>query len=49
MSSRRHFHRSAGTLIALPAFESNGFKAFAAPKVATPPKCLVFLGFGSGA
>jgi hypothetical protein len=48
MKTRRHFLRSTGTLIALPALESIGFKAFAAPKVATPPKRLVFLGFGWG-
>jgi hypothetical protein len=48
MTTRRHFLRSTGTLIALPALESIGFKAFAAPKVATPPKRLVFLGFGWG-
>jgi hypothetical protein len=48
MTTRRHFLRSTGTLIALPALESIGFKAFAAPKVATPPKRMVFLGFGWG-
>ena len=48
MTTRRHFLRSTGTLIALPALESIGFKAFAAPKAATPPKRLVFLGFGWG-
>lgn len=48
MTTRRHFLRSTGTLIALPALESMGFKAFAAPKVATPPKRMVFLGFGWG-
>ena len=48
MNTRRHFLRSTGTLIALPALESIGFKAFAAPKVATPPKRMVFLGFGWG-
>jgi hypothetical protein len=48
MTTRRHFLRSTGTLIALPALESIGFKAFAAPKIATPPKRLVFLGFGWG-
>jgi hypothetical protein len=48
MTTRRHFLRSTGTLIALPALESISFKAFAAPKVATPPKRMVFLGFGWG-
>jgi len=48
MTTRRHFLRSTGTLIALPALESIGFKAFAAPKIATSPKRLVFLGFGWG-
>jgi hypothetical protein len=48
MTTRRHFLRSTGTLIALPALESTGFKAFATPKVATPPKRMVFLGFGWG-
>jgi hypothetical protein len=48
MTTRRHFLRSTGTLIALPALDSIGFKAFAAPKVATPPKRMVFLGFGWG-
>jgi len=48
MNTRRHFLRSTGSLIALPALESIGFKAFAAPKVVTPPKRMVFLGFGWG-
>lgn len=48
MPTRRHFLRSTGTLIALPALESIGFKAFAVSKDATPPKRLVFLGFGWG-
>jgi hypothetical protein len=48
MHTRRHFLRSSTALIALPALESIGFKAFAAPKIATPPKRLVFLGFGWG-
>ncbi|MDH4452351.1 MAG: DUF1552 domain-containing protein [Verrucomicrobiota bacterium] len=48
MTTRRHFLRTTGTLIALPALESTGFKAFATPKVATPPKRMVFLGFGWG-
>jgi hypothetical protein len=48
MKTRRHFLRGSSALIALPALESIGFTAFAAPKVATPPKRLVFLGFGWG-
>jgi hypothetical protein len=47
--SRRHFLRAAGSLVALPALESLGFKAFAAgPKSVAPPKRIVFLGFGWG-
>jgi hypothetical protein len=46
--SRRHFLRAAGTLIALPALSSLGFKAFAAEKPVTQPKRMVFLGFGYG-
>jgi hypothetical protein len=49
--NRRHFLRGAGTLIALPALESIGFRPFASaagkPK-ATPSKRAVFLGFGFG-
>ena len=48
MLTRRHFLRSTGTLIALPALESIGFKAFAATKNVTPPKLMVFLSFGWG-
>ena len=48
MKSRRHFLQSTTSLIALPALESIGFKAFAATKVVAPPKRLVFLGFGWG-
>jgi hypothetical protein len=48
MHTRRHFLRSTSSLIALPALESIGFKAFAASKTATPPKRMVFLGFGWG-
>ena len=48
MKTRRHFLRGSSALIALPALESIGFTAFAAPKVATPPKRMVFLGFGWG-
>ena len=47
--SRRHFLRStAGSLIALPFLPSLGFLAFAQEKSATPPKRMVFLGFGYG-
>ena len=45
---RRHFLRAAGTLLALPVLRSLDFRAFAAEKVATPPKRLIFLGFGWG-
>lgn len=47
--TRRHFLRAAGTVIALPALESIGFRRFAsaAPAVARP-KRMVFLGFGWG-
>jgi hypothetical protein len=48
---RRHFLRGTGALIALPALESIGFHRFAsaASKApATPPKRMVFLGFGFG-
>ena len=48
MQTRRRFLRSASALIALPALEAAGFKAFSAPKIATPPKRMVFLGFGWG-
>ncbi|MCX6851573.1 MAG: DUF1552 domain-containing protein, partial [Verrucomicrobia bacterium] len=48
MNTRRHFLRSSSALITLPALESIGFKAFAAPKTVTPPKRMVFLGFGWG-
>jgi hypothetical protein len=48
MSTRRHFLRSTSALITLPALESIGFKAFAAPKTTAPPKRMVFLGFGWG-
>ncbi len=47
--TRRHFLRAAGTVIALPALESIGFRRFAsaAPAVVRP-KRVVFLGFGWG-
>lgn len=48
MITRRHFLRSASALIALPALESIGFKAFASPRSAPPPKRVIFLGFGWG-
>ena len=49
MKSRRHFLKSSSALIALPFLESLGFRRFAsAAQIATPPKRLVFLGFGWG-
>jgi hypothetical protein len=46
---RRHFLRSSTALIALPALESLGFRRFAsAATPTTPPKRLIFLGFGWG-
>jgi hypothetical protein len=46
--SRRHFLRAAGSLIALPALESIGFRAFATEKTVSRPKRMVFLGIGFG-
>lgn len=47
--SRRHVLRTASAIIALPAFESLGFRRFAAAApAAASPKRLVFLGFGWG-
>jgi len=49
--NRRHFLRGTGVLIALPALESIGFRRFASAAdtaPATPPKRMVFLGFGFG-
>jgi hypothetical protein len=49
--NRRHILRGAGALIALPALESIGFRPFASATdrgSATPPKRMVFLGFGFG-
>jgi|TARA_B110000037_G_scaffold201456_1_gene242837 hypothetical protein len=49
--NRRHFLRGAGTLIALPALESIGFRRFAsaaATAPATPPKRMAFMGIGFG-
>jgi hypothetical protein len=50
--SRRHLLRAAGTIVALPALESLGFRPFA-PAAATTttaprPRRAVFLGFGWG-
>lgn len=47
--SRRHFLRSSTAVIALPLLDSLGFRRFAsAATPTTPPKRLVFLGFGWG-
>jgi hypothetical protein len=46
--SRRHFLRAAGSLIALPALESIGFRTFAAEKTVSRPKRMIFLGMGFG-
>ncbi|MDF1740781.1 MAG: DUF1552 domain-containing protein [Verrucomicrobiales bacterium] len=49
MKSRRHFLQSSTALIALPALESLGFRRYAsAAKAVTPPKRIIFLGFGWG-
>jgi hypothetical protein len=48
MNTRRQFLRSSTALIALPALESLGFRAFSSPKVSAPPRRMVFLGFGWG-
>jgi hypothetical protein len=48
MKTRRHFLQSSTALIALPALESLGFRRFASAAPATPPKRLLFLGFGWG-
>ncbi|MEQ1860942.1 MAG: DUF1552 domain-containing protein [Chthoniobacteraceae bacterium] len=47
--TRRHFLKTAGTVVALPALESIGFRRFAsaAPLMARPKRA-VFLGFGWG-
>ena len=48
---RRHFLRGTGTLIALPAMESLGFRRqsnAAEGRVAKPPKRMIFLGCGFG-
>jgi hypothetical protein len=46
--SRRHFLRAAGSVIALPALESLGFRSVAAAQNASRPKRMIFLGFGFG-
>jgi len=50
MKTRRHFLRGTSALVALPALESLGFRRFvsAASQTTTPPKRMVFLGFGWG-
>src|ERR1700678_3995650 len=50
LQERRQFLRAAGTVLALPALESLGFRRFAAAADATAPrpKRAVFLGFGWG-
>jgi hypothetical protein len=50
LQNRRRFLRAAGTVLALPALESLGFRRFAAAANATAPrpKRAVFLGFGWG-
>lgn len=46
---RRHFLQAAGSLITLPVLESFGHRRFAAAAApVTPPKRLIFLGFGWG-
>ena len=47
--TRRHFLRSGTALVALPVLASLGFQRFASAAPApTPPKRLIFLGFGWG-
>ena len=47
--SRRHFLRATGTLIALPALESLGFRSFASKKFQSAhPKRLICIGMGFG-
>lgn len=49
MKNRRHFLQSTTAIIALPMLESLGFRRFAAAaEPVTPPKRLIFLGFGWG-
>jgi len=46
---RRGFLKSSSAVIALPFFESLGSSAFSAPApIGTPPKRMIFLGFGWG-
>lgn len=48
---RRRFLRGTGAVVALPALESLGFRRFASAAnkaLVTPPKRMVFLGFGFG-
>ena len=48
-TNRRHFLQSSTALIALPVLESLGFQRFAsAAPVVTPPKRMIFMGFGWG-
>ena len=47
-SSRRAFLRNASVCLALPAMESFGFRAFAAPKVTTPATRMAFLYIPNG-
>lgn len=46
--SRRRFLRASGSLIALPALESLGFRRFARAAAPASPKRMVFLSFGFG-
>ena len=49
--NRRHFLRGAGSLIALPALESIGFRRFASAAATAPiapPKRMAFMGIGFG-
>ena len=49
MKTRRQFLQSSSACIALPVLDSFGFRRFAAATpAATPPKRLIFLGFGWG-
>ena len=46
--NRRNFLKGSSSLIALPVMESMGYRAFASVKPMSPPKRIVFLGFGWG-
>lgn len=46
--NRRHFLRSSTALIGLPFLESLGFRRFVRAAIPTPPRRMVFLGFGWG-